>query len=75
MLSITFGNLLREVLGMFFAHEVDRASSETTSSHASTTEAWQAFGRFDHDVEFPATDLVKIPQAVVRLAHQLPYLR
>src|SRR5450631_203864 len=72
-LSITTGDLLREILGTLFAHEIDRASAEPPSGHASTEETGQAFGRFDHGVEFPAADFVEISQAVVRLAHRSPY--
>jgi hypothetical protein len=50
---------------MFFAHKVDGASPETASGHASAAEAGQAFGGIHHDVEFSATDLVEISQAVM----------
>lgn len=55
---------------MFFADEVDCASPEAAASHASTTEAGQVLRGFHHDVEFPATNLIKIAQAGMRIAHQ-----
>ena len=61
-LPIALGNCLREVGRTFFAHEIDGASSEPASSHAAAAVARQAFGCVDHDVEFPATNLVDVAQ-------------
>src|SRR5437667_2844017 len=67
--TIAFGDVLREVICIFFVHKINRASAKTTSGHTPTAETGQAFGGLDHDVEFPATDLIKVAEAVVGLAH------
>lgn len=73
--TITFRNLLRELLRIVVAHKIDSAPAETAAGHASADEAWQPFGGLDHNIEFPTTDFIKIAKAPVGVAHQFPYRR
>jgi hypothetical protein len=66
---VTLGDLLGEILCVLFTNEVDGAASKPTASHASPAKAGQALRGFNHHVEFPATNLVEIAQAGVRLMH------
>ena len=43
--SVAFGDSLREVLGVFFAHQIDRASAEAAAGHASADKTGQALRR------------------------------
>src|SRR5271165_262427 len=72
-LAIALRDLRRKIGRVLLPDEIDRASSEATAGHTPATEAGQAFGSLDHDVEFPATDLVQVAQAGVRLTHQLAH--
>jgi hypothetical protein len=52
-------------------YQVYGGPTESASGHAPAVVAGEAFGKFDHDIEFAATDLVQVAKTAVRLPHQL----
>src|SRR5579885_136600 len=67
---VAIGNQLRELWRVPLLYQIYGASAETTPAHPAADKSGQALRRFHHHVQLAATHLVKIAQAVVRLAHQ-----
>src|SRR6266853_4834229 len=70
--EICRGHFAPEITHGCALYQIDGAAAKPSAGHARANQAWLCSGNFHHQIEFLAADFVVVPEAVMRIAHQLP---